>query len=70
MGATREGKKELIAVSDGIRESKLSWKEMLLDLKQRRLPFAGELASGDGALGFWGALEEVYPGIRRQRCCV
>ena len=70
MGATREGKKELIAVSDGFRESTLSWKEILLDLKRRGLKTAGKLAIGDGALGFWAALEEVYPGTKRQRCWV
>jgi putative transposase len=70
MGATREGKKELIAVSDGYRESKASWREMLLDLKGRGLKMAGKLAIGDGALGFWGALEEVFPGVKRQRCWV
>ncbi len=56
MGATREGKKELIAVSDGFRESTLSCKEILLDLKRKGLNMAGKLAIGDGALGFWAAL--------------
>ena len=70
MGATREGKKELVAVSDGYRESKASWREMLLDLKARGLKMAGKLAIGDGALGFWAAAEEVFPGMKHQRCWV
>ncbi len=57
MGATSEGKKELIAVSDGYRESEQSWTELLLDLQQRGLSEAPLLAVGDGALGFWAALE-------------
>jgi len=52
MGADRHGNKELVAVQDGFRESKLSWREMLLDLKQRGLSFAPKLATGDGGLGF------------------
>jgi len=70
IGATREGKKELIAVSDGYRESKASWREMLLDLKGRGLELAGKSATGDGALGFWGAVDEVFPGVKHQRCWV
>jgi len=70
IGATREGKKELIAVSDGYRESKASWREMLLDLKARGLKLAGKLATGDGALGFWAAVDEVFPGVKHQRCWV
>ena len=70
IGATREGKKELVAVSDGYRESKESWRELLLDLKGRGLHMAGKLAIGDGALGFWGAVDEVFPGIKHQRCWV
>ena len=70
IGADKNGNKELIAVNDGFRESKLSWKEMLLDLKQRGLVFAPRLATGDGSLGFWGALGEVFPETRRQRCWV
>ena len=57
-----------MAVSDGYRESKLSWREILLDLKQRVLAFAPKLAIGDGSLGFWAALDEVFPETRRQRC--
>lgn len=70
MGATAEGKKELIGLIDGERESTLSWKELLLDVKRRGLDKAPEVAVGDGALGFWKALEEVYPGTRHQRCWV
>jgi len=70
MGATAEGRKELIAVIDGVRESKQSWQELLLDLKQRGLTKPPKLAVGDGALGFWAALREVYPTTREQRCWV
>jgi transposase-like protein len=70
MGATAEGHKELIAVVDGYRESKQSWYELLLDLKQRGLTIAPKLAVGDGALGFWAALREAYPETREQRCWV
>ena len=70
MGATAEGKKELIAVSDGYRESEQSWYELLQDLKQRGLLIAPKLAAGDGALGFWKALYKVYPATRVQRCWV
>jgi putative transposase len=70
MGADKHGNKELIAVNDGYRESKASWKEILLDLKQRGLKKAPKLAVGDGALGFWAALDEEYPETKRQRCWV
>ncbi len=70
MGATPEGKKELVGLLDGERESKISWKELLLDLKRRGLKEGPLLAVADGALGFWPALEEVYPGTRAQRCWV
>jgi putative transposase len=70
IGATREGKKVLVAVSDGYRESKESWRELLLDLKHRGLKMAGKLAIGDGALGFWAAAGEVFPGMKHQRCWV
>jgi transposase-like protein len=70
MGATSSGDKELIAVSDGYRESKQSWKEVLLDVKARGLTDAPKLAIGDGALGFWAALREVYPKTKWQRCWV
>jgi putative transposase len=68
MGATAEGKKELIAVVDGYRESEQSWYELLIDLKQRGLTLEPKLATGDGALGFWAALSKVYPTTCEQRC--
>ena len=70
MGATADGKKELIAVADGFRESEQSWKGLLLDVKARGLSIAPKLAIGDGALGFWKALKQVYPKTREQRCWV
>jgi transposase-like protein len=70
MGATPEGKKELIAVADGYRESEQSWLELLLDLRSRGLTLDPELATGDGALGFWKALRKVFPKTRHQRCWV
>jgi putative transposase len=70
MGATAEGKKELVALSDGFRESEQSWKELLLDLKRRGLKIDPELAIGDGALGFWKALPQVFGSTRAQRCWV
>jgi len=70
MGATPDGKKELIAVLDGYRESKQSWRELLLDLKNRGLKIDPSVAVGDGALGFWAAVREVIPKTREQRCWV
>jgi putative transposase len=70
MGATADGKKELIAVVDGFRESEQSWKGLLLDVKARGLVIDPKLAIGDGALGFWKALKQVYPKTREQRCWV
>ena len=70
MGATSEGKKELIAVADGFRESEQSWRHLLLDCKQRGLAIDPKLAVADGALGFWKALPQVYPTTREQRCWV
>lgn len=70
MGATAEGKKELIAIIDGYRESEESWRELLLDVKRRGLDTDPKLAVGDGALGFWSALAKVYPATRIQRCWV
>src|SRR5512147_144777 len=70
MGATAEGKKELIAIADGYRESEQSWKELLLDCKARGLEIAPALAIGDGALGFWKALRQVWDTTREQRCWV
>ena len=68
MGATPEGKKELIGFQTGLRESAQSWKELLVDLKARGLSIAPEVAIGDGALGFWKALDEAFPTTRHQRC--
>ncbi len=70
MGATADGKKELIAVTDGYRESAQSWKELLLDVKARGLDVDPKLAIGDGALGFWKAVGEVWPATHEQRCWV
>ena len=70
MGATVDGKKELIAITDGYRESAQSWRELLLDVKQRGLSIDPKLATGDGGLGFWAALREIYPGTKEQRCWV
>jgi transposase-like protein len=70
IGATPEGKKELLGFQVGMRESAQSWRELLADLKGRGLAIAPELATGDGALGFWKALEEVFPTTRHQRCTV
>ena len=70
MGATADGQKELIAVIDGVRESKQSWLELLLDLKNRGLTIPPTIAVADGALGFWAALREAYPTTREQRCWV
>lgn len=68
MGVTPEGRKERVAIADGFRESKASWQEVLLGLKQRGLQSGPLLAVGDGAMGFWAALEEVFPATRAQRC--
>ena len=70
IGADIEGNKELLAVYDGLRESEMSWHEVLLDLKARGLSTEPSLAIGDGSLGFWNALRKVYPGTREQRCWV
>jgi len=70
MGATPDGKKELLAVQDGLRESEQSWRELLLDLKARGLTAGPKLAVGDGALGFWAALRKVFGATREQRCWV
>ena len=67
-GATPEGKKELIGFQTGMRESAQSWKELLVDLKARGLAVAPQAAIGDGALGFWKALDEAFPTTRHQRC--
>ncbi len=68
IGATPEGRKELLGFQVGVRESAQSWRELLVDLKARGLGVPPKLAVGDGALGFWKALEEVFPGTRHQRC--
>ena len=70
LGATADGKKELIAIQDGQRESEQSWKELLLDVQARGLTIEPALAIGDGALGFWKALRQVYPATQEQRCWV
>ena len=69
LGATADGNKEILAIADGYRESKQSWQAVLLDLKSRDLK-APKLAIGDGAMGFWAAMEEVYPSTKGQRCWV
>lgn len=68
MAAREDGTKELLAVEDGFRESKESWLSIIRDLKRRGLVFAPKLAVGDGALGFWAAIEEEYPQTRHQLC--
>ncbi|HSH83064.1 MAG TPA: IS256 family transposase [Herpetosiphonaceae bacterium] len=70
IGATPEGKKELVGFQVGARESAQSWHELLAGLKGRGLAIAPQLATGDGSLGFWKALEEVFPTTRHQRCWV
>ena len=69
VGALPDGTKEVIALQDGYRESTDSWLSLLRDLKRRGMP-APRLATGDGALGFWAALRQVYPGTEEQRCWV
>jgi putative transposase len=70
IGATQQGTKEFLAVTDGYRESEQSWREVLVSLKQRGLHTAPKLATGDGALGFWKALSQEYASTRHQRCWV
>ena len=70
IGATASGTKELLAIQDGYRESDASWRELLVDLKHRGLEEPPELAVADGALGFWKAIETVFPTTRHQRCWV
>jgi putative transposase len=70
IGATPDGQKELVAIDGGFRESELSWKEVLVDLKSRGLKTGPCLCVGDGALGFWKAVSQVYPDSRWQRCWV
>ena len=70
IGATRDGKKELVGILDGYRESEQSWHELLVSLKARGLRVAPKLGIGDGALGFWAALAKVFPTTREQRCWI
>jgi transposase-like protein len=70
IGATPEGRKEVVGFTDGMRESAQSWRDLLLDLKRRGLTTAPQIAVADGALGFWKALGEVWPTAREQRCWV
>ncbi len=68
IGALEDGRKQLLAVHDGFRESELSWQELLEDLKRQGLELPPKLAVGDGAMGFWAALRKVYPATAEQRC--
>jgi len=68
IGATKEWRKELLALTDGYRESEASWKELLLELKERGLKVDSKLAIGDGSLSFWKALPQVFGSTRAQRC--
>jgi len=70
IGATADGRKELVAVQDGYRESEQSWHELLVGLKQRGLKCDPKLAIGDGALGFWAAARKVFSTTKEQRCTV
>jgi putative transposase len=70
IGATPEGRKELVGFTDGARESAQDWRDLLLDLKRRGLDVRPELAIADGALGFWKAAGEIWPTTREQRCWV
>ena len=70
MGVNERGQKHFLAIEDGVRESTQSWREVLIGLKARGLTQPPRLAVGDGALGFWTALEEIFPGTRAQRCWV
>ena len=65
-----EGKKELVGFHVGMRESAQSWRELLVDIKARGLKVPPEIAVGDGAMGFWKALDEVFPGTHHQGCWV
>ena len=70
IGTLSDGRKELVAVKEGPRESELSWQNLLLDLKRHGLSFGPLMAIGDGALGFWNAIKKEYPETRHQRCWV
>lgn len=70
IGTTEDGRKELVAIDGGFRESEISWTDLLLDLKSRGLKIGPKLCVGDSAMGFWKAISKVYPDTRRQRCWV
>lgn len=70
IGATPEGRNELVGFQAGVRESTQSWRELLIDIKARGLTISPQLAVGDGAFGFWKALEEIHPETGHQRCWV
>ncbi|MBM3273377.1 IS256 family transposase [Candidatus Kaiserbacteria bacterium] len=70
IGVNEQGEKRLLALSDGYRESKASWLSVLQDLQTRGLKDAPKLATGDGALGFWAAINEAWPTTQHQRCWV
>lgn len=70
IGADEWGRKEILGLTDGYRESTQSWRELLLDVKRRGLNHTPDLAIGDGALGFWAALREVFGASAEQRCWV
>jgi putative transposase len=70
IGVKADGTKELVAVEDGVRESEMSWTQILLDLKERGFEKGPDLAIGDGALGFWNALSKIFPSTKHQRCWV
>ena len=70
IGATPEGRKELVGFTDGARESAQDWRDLLLDLKRHGLDVPPRLTIADGALGFWKAAGEVWPKTREQRCTV
>ena len=69
IGVNERGQKQFLAIEDGVRVSTQSWREILLKLKSRGMNVP-QLAIGDGAMGFWAAMDEVYPQMRRQRCWV
>jgi len=70
IGCDRRGRKQFLAIEEGLRESAESWRAVLLNLRDRGLAIAPELAIGDGGMGFWAALAEVFPQTRAQRCWV
>ena len=68
IGSTADGKEELVAFNDGFRESTDSWLELLRDIKSRGLTIGPELATGDGSMGFWSAIEKAFQNTKYQRC--